>query len=140
VQPCTIKKFFHSLLEPEQLWWLYRGKIKLRRFCLRTIFLSGPKKIVLKIKTLLRQVSVRNFQIWSQVFVNVSTSVLADTVTVKELWKIPKAQKLLIKICHCKGGKSWSLNCSDIWHLWRRPTCINEGREFRATFKQARIR
>ena len=39
------------------------GKIKLRPLRLRTTFLSGPNKIVWKIKTLLRQLSVRNFQI-----------------------------------------------------------------------------
>ncbi len=61
------------------------GKLKLRRLRLITIFLSGLVKIVLKIKTLLRQVSVRVFQIRSHVFVNASPGVLADTVTVKEL-------------------------------------------------------
>jgi len=38
-------------------------KLNLDHFVLEQLFLSGPNKIVLKIKTLLRQVSVRSFQI-----------------------------------------------------------------------------
>ena len=64
VQPCTIKNFFSFTFRARTITnGFIGGKLKLRPLRLRTIFLSGPNKIVLKIKTLLRQLSVRNFQI-----------------------------------------------------------------------------
>ncbi len=57
----TYNKIFHSLLKPEQLQWLYRGKNKLRSLGLKTTFLTEPVKIVLKIKNFIKTSKRKNF-------------------------------------------------------------------------------